>query len=382
MATAKKSKKNEALLLYGDTRNCADIFYLGNFFVPDAFLAFKIRGKTIAVLNSLEYGRGVKESQFDKVLSMEALLEKSGAKGSADEKLAAIVREVAHQYKVKNFTVSRDFPSGLADTLRRKKVSIGLTDNQLLPDREIKNEKEIAALRQGCRASAAGIRAAERILRASKIKSGKLYYKGKVLTSERVRFEVEVACLEQGAISLDTIVAGGDQGCDPHCRGSGPLRANSLIIVDVFPQITRTGYHGDMTRTFLKGKASDAQRKLVAAVRAAQKIGIKSIKAGVTGDVVHRKVAQYFEEKGYETYLKKDQYHGFFHGTGHGLGLEVHEAPRVSPHGPKLKKGMVVTVEPGLYYPGTGGVRIEDVVCVEKDGCRKLSSYPYQWELS
>jgi Xaa-Pro aminopeptidase len=213
------------------------------------------------------------------------------------------------------------------------------------------------------------------------VRGRKLWFEGKPLTSERLKFAIEVACLDAGAVSSNTIVAGGDQACDPHERGSGPLRANELIIIDIFPRVTRTGFYGDMTRTFLRGHASDAQRALVDAVRAAQLVAFKGIKAGVNGRDVHKSVAELFKARGYETKHSKNGSVGFFHGTGHGLGLAVHELPRLSSSGDSiLRKDAVVTVEPGLYYPGLGGCRIEDVVQVTDAAPRMLSRYHYDWE--
>jgi Xaa-Pro aminopeptidase len=188
--------------------------------------------------------------------------------------------------------------------------------------------------------------------------------------------------LEAGAISLNTIAAGGDQACDPHERGTGPLRPHELIIVDIFPRVTATGYHGDMTRTFLRGHASEAQRALVAAVRDAQLAALGKVRTGANGRDVHQACVDIFTSRGYRTKRTPRGSVGFFHGTGHGLGLDIHEPPRMSGAVDyALKKGSVVTVEPGLYYPGLGGCRIEDVVQVTDAKPRMLSAYPYDWEL-
>ncbi|MFM9030120.1 MAG: M24 family metallopeptidase, partial [Opitutaceae bacterium] len=167
----------------------------------------------------------------------------------------------------------------------------------------------------------------------------------------------------------------------PHDRGSGPLRAHELIIVDIFPRVTATGYHGDMTRTFLRGRASDAQRALYEAVRAAQRAALGGIRAGANGRDVHRRCVEVFESRGFRTEHRPHGSVGFFHGTGHGLGLAVHEAPRMSGSiDYTLRGGSVVTVEPGLYYPGLGGCRVEDVVQVTSGAPRLLSRYHYEWE--
>jgi Xaa-Pro aminopeptidase len=137
-----------------------------------------------------------------------------------------------------------------------------------------------------------------------------------------------------------------------------------------------------MTRTYLKGKASDAQRRLVRSVKKAHKLAIDMIKPGVPGGKVHDAVQAFFDKEGYETDRTGKNPKGFFHALGHGVGLEIHEAPIMRSNAPcKLRKGMVVTVEPGLYYRGLGGCRIEDVVHVVPGGCEKISSASYKWEI-
>ena len=158
-------------------------------------------------------------------------------------------------------------------------------------------------------------------------------------------------------------------------------KPNELIIIDVFPRMQKTGYHGDMTRTFLKGQANQEQRALVDAVRAAQNAALAEIKAGVSGTKVHQAADKVFRSNGFHTKRRGESFVGFIHSTGHGLGLDIHEAPRVSQKSGRLKKGHVVTVEPGLYYPEMGGCRIEDVAWVTKEGCELLSSMHYRWQI-
>ena len=371
-----------AILLYADSERSADMLYLGRIQVPDAFVAFIARGKKYAVLGALELGRARKESAFDKVLPLETYLQRA-RKRWPDRKPgpAEVVALVAAEFRVKNFYIPDDFPAGLATRISQLGVGLTIVTDAIFPEREVKTPREIAAIREGNRCSAAGLAAAERLLRASKIKGRQLLHDGKPLTSERLRRAIEVACLEAGSLSHGTIAAGGDQACDPHCVGHGPLRANELIVVDVFPRVQTTGYHGDMTRTFLRGHASDAQRALVEAVRAAQFGAMQSIRAGVNGRDIHHGVIAEFEQRGYATKHTAKGSVGFFHGTGHGLGLAVHELPRMSTVDHTLLKDSVVTVEPGLYYPGLGGCRIEDVVQVTARGVKQLSDFHYDWEL-
>ena len=340
-----------AILLYADSERSADMLYLGRIQVPDAFVAFVARGKKYAVLGALELGRARKESAFDKVLPLETYLQRA-RKRWPDRKPgpAEVVALVAAEFRVKNFYIPDDFPAGLATRISQLGVGLTIVTDAIFPEREVKTPREIAAIREGNRCSAAGLAAAERLLRASKIKGRQLLHDGKPLTSECLRRAIEVACLEAGSLSHGTIAAGGDQACDPHCVGHGPLRANELIVVDVFPRVQTTGYHGDMTRTFLRGRASDAQRALVEAVRAAQFGAMQSIRAGVNGRDIHHGVIAEFEQRGYATKHTAKGSVGFFHGTGHGLGLAVHELPRMSTVDHTLLKDSVVTVEPGLYY--------------------------------
>ena len=370
-------------LLYADTERSSDALYFGRVSVPDAFVAFGLRGKKYAIVSALEFNRVKKTSDFDVVLPLEAYVKRARTLWPQRRPGAAeVIYLAAKDHRQTRFTVADDFPAGIYEKLFELGLDLEVAEGALFPAREIKSPAEAAAIREGNRCSALGFAAAERILRASKIRGRTLVHRGKPLTSEHLKFAIEVACLEAGAVSTNTIVAGGDQACDPHERGSGPLRPHELIVIDIFPRVTRTGFHGDMTRTFLRGRASEAQRALVAAVRAAQLAALKAVRAGVNGRDVHGKVLELFAQRGFETKHAATGSVGFFHGTGHGLGLAIHEPPRISGTVDyRLKKNSVVTVEPGLYYPGLGGCRIEDVVQVTAAKPKMLSSYPYEWEL-
>jgi len=371
-----------AILLYADSAQNTDQLYFGRVNVPDPFISFGLGGKKYAVVSALEFGRVKRDSAFDVVLPLERYATEARKRFHARRTTAAeIIAVIAQEFRQKTFVIPEDFPAGIANRLTHHGIKLQISDGPLFPQREIKTDAEAAAIREGNRCSAIGILAAESVLRASKIKAGKLFYRGAPLTSERLKIAIEIACLEAGAVSLDTIAAGGDQACDPHERGHGPLRANELIITDVFPRVNATGYFGDMTRTFLKGRASDAQRSLVAAVRDAQLAALKKVRAGANGHDAHQAVCELFASRGYETKHTDKGSVGFFHGTGHGVGLAIHETPRVSTVDYRLKKGSVVTVEPGLYYPGIGGCRIEDVVQVTATRPKMLSDCHYNWEI-
>jgi Xaa-Pro aminopeptidase len=299
------------------------------------------------------------------------------------KKAPSYEKVLAHFLKkrgVRSVVVPANFALGYAEELAANKIRVRATNGFFWPKREAKSEKEIEMMGQALRITEKGLKRAIEVLKASKPGAGKrLRWNGKTLTSEMLRAEIDSTILRAGGIPAGTIVAGGDQACDPHERGYGPLYADSLIILDVFPRDAKTGYFGDMTRTVLRGRASEAQRKLWETVKAGQALALKRIKAGVDGMTIHKAIQEFFAKRGFPTEVRKGRRVGFFHGTGHGLGLEIHEYPRLQKV--VLKERQVVTVEPGLYYPGLGGVRIEDVVSVTKTGCKILSRFSKQLEV-
>ena len=377
-----KSKSSTIRFLYASSEHSADVLYLSGVFVPDAFLSVITDRKCYAVVSQLEYSRVYAKSKYDEVMLLETIRKNTAETLGIDRGKVSpgqIMRYFAQRFAVKKVEIPEDFPAIYYAELHDAGYNLAVKKGAFFPKRAKKNDLEAKAIKQGNAASAAGIRAAEQVLRDSRIEGNRILYGGKALTSERLRTIIDQTCLERGASASHTIVAGGRQACDPHEGGHGPLRPNELIIVDVFPRVQKTGYHGDMTRTFLKGKPSSAQRNLVAAVREAQLAALGKIDHNVKGPTVHEAACETFLSRGYPTEARGKGFVGFIHSTGHGLGLEVHEEPRVSPSAGKLKTGHVITVEPGLYYPHIGGCRIEDVVRVVEGGYEKLSNLHYRW---
>ena len=379
-----KSKSSIIRFLYAASDASADALYLSGVFVPDPFLAIITQKKSYAIVSQLEYSRVAKQSKFDEVMLLETIRKKTA------EKLQIPMSEVGagelmvyfmQRFAAKKVEVPSDFPAAYYAKLLEAGYHIHIVEDAFFPKRSKKTDIEARMIEQGNAASASGIRAAEAVLRAATIDGDRIIYEGNALTSERLRNIIDQACLKKGATANHTIVAGGRQACDPHEAGRGLLRPNELIIVDVFPRIQKTGYHGDMTRTFLKGRATPDQRALVKAVQASQRAAMEMIRAGVKGGAVHAAAESVFENYGYVSERRNKDFVGFVHSTGHGLGLDVHEAPRVSKGAPKLKAGHVITIEPGLYYPEIGACRIEDVVRVTNDGYEKLSNLHYRWEI-
>lgn len=380
-------KAAHAQLHFADSSD-PDMRYLSGVYVPDPFLLFTCQGQRIGVAPAGEYNRITQESSLDEVLLLPEVEEQAAQRFKLPKgKKVGTVEVVSHLaefYGIEKFKVGPAFSAGLFTKLQRAGLQVEVEpDEEFLPQRQIKTAQEVTLLRKANRASSAGFRVVSKALADSKIgRGGVLKLDGQLLTSERLRKMINHACLEQEAMAMNPIVACGDQACDNHCTGYGPIRAGELIVVDIYPQRLADGYWGDMTRTFLKGKASDAQRRLVRTVKKAHQMALEMIKPGVSGGRVHETVQDFFVKQGYET-IKSSMPEGFFHALGHAVGLEIHEEP-VMRAGAKfrLRKGMVMAVEPGLYYPGLGGCRIEDVVHVIPGGCEKLSSAPYKWEIA
>jgi Xaa-Pro aminopeptidase len=276
--------------------------------------------------------------------------------------------------------VPENFPLGLARSLEKEGIQLEPVAGLFWKEREWKSEEELKELRRALVITETGMARGMEVLKAAEItKTGLLKWGGKTLTSERLRSEIDSAILRASGLPANTIVAGGIQACDPHERGYGPLRANELIILDMFPRDSRSGYFGDMTRTVVRGRASEAQRHLWETVRAGQQFALKAMKPGICGQKIHDEITAQFTKAGFPTEQHEGRWRGFFHGTGHGLGLELHETPRFS--ATTFRKGQVLTVEPGIYWPGIGGARIEDVAALTESGVKVLSKFPKQLEL-
>src|SRR5881396_2722660 len=373
-------KTKSARLMVAASDTDADMLYATKFWAPDPFIFLQRNGKRTLVLSDLEIDRGRKQADADEFVMFSEIEREVQGKSKKAPPYEKVLAHFLRKRGVRSATVPANFPLRYAEELAANKIRVRSTNGFFWPEREAKSDKEVEMMGHALRITEKGLKRAIEVLKQSKPASGKrLRWNGKTLTSEMLRSEIDSAILCAGGIPNGTIVAGGDQACDPHERGFGPLYTDSLIILDVFPRDAKTGYFGDMTRTVLRGSASDAQRKLWATVKAGQALALKKVRAGVDGMTIHKAIQEFFASHGFRTETRKGRRVGFFHGTGHGLGLEIHEHPRLQKV--TLKDRQVLTVEPGLYYPGSGGTRLEDVVLVTKTGCRILSRFPKQLEI-
>lgn len=376
-------KSSDTLLMVADSEHDANMLYAVGLFVPDPFIYLRIRGRDYIVMSDLEIDRSRRAAPHCRALSLNGLQEELRRDGVNSPGHAWVIRAILRDKRIRRVVVPENFSLGLADELRRLGISVNARRLGFFPQREQKSPGEVKKISAALAMAEVGMAEAMQVLRVSKIaRDRRLVYHNVPLTSEKLRSVIDTAVLQASGLAANTIVAGGRQGCDPHERGFGPLRANEPIIIDIFPRSQKTGYFGDITRTVVRGRASDGVRRLYDTVLCGQKLAFRKVRAGTPTIDVHREVQKFFEQAGYKTGKRNGRMEGFFHGTGHGLGLEIHEAPRMGSHSTgKLQPGNVVTVEPGLYYPELGGVRLEDVALVTGNGARNLTHFEKQLEI-
>ena len=369
---------NKSPFLIIDTgENNADLYYRTKFFVPDPVIYLEHRGEKILVLSDLEIDRGKDEASVDTVLSLSEYQKKLPSKKRKRISLVDIADLLLKERKVKRAVVPGRFPVKYADELRKRGYKITpKKEEPFFEERLIKDAHELCALRDAVRKTARAMDLAIRMIGTSEIRKNKLYTDGQLLTSERIKGEINAELSRLGYTASHTIVACGVQSSLPHHTGEGPLFADKPVIIDIFPRSQASGYFGDMTRTVIRGEPSQELVNMYNTVLRGQKIAISLVKDGAKVRDIHGAVVDWFTKSGFPTGNSGGRAEGFIHSTGHGLGLEIHEPPRLGFGNEVLRAGNVVTVEPGLYYKRLGGVRIEDVVVVEKGGCTNLTKYP------
>jgi Xaa-Pro aminopeptidase len=376
-----KKKAGRTCLLYAASETNADILYPTRFFAPDPFLFLLVRGRSVMVMSDLELDRARRQASVDTVLSWSKVARKVAARRKSPASAAAVIASVLADFRLSEVEVPHDFPLGLAMELDSLGVRLEAAPEPFWPERARKTGWEVRAVEASLRAAEGGLEAGLAALKACRIRRGFLFRDGRHFTVEDLRGVVNTAILQAGAVPAHTICAPGDQAVDPHEEGHGPLKAHTPIVMDIFPRSEKTGYYGDLTRTVVRGRAPHALHEVYALVHEGVRLGHRSIRPGVDGMSIHRDIQALFERQGYRTGLRAGRMQGFFHGTGHGLGLEIHERPSISSRTSILEQGHVVTVEPGLYYLGLGGVRIEDVALVTRSGSRNLTRVPKALEI-
>src|SRR2546421_6478524 len=374
------------LLFYADGYRFPDVYHTTKFLAPDPIIALEDVEDLVLVVSSLEEGRARKESRATTIVNMnEYGAQDLAARGiSGTEFWVAIMKRFLDERGLRQVAVPPYFPVAEADRLREMGVELVL-GMEMRERRRKKRPDEIEAIEAAQRATEVAWREGVDALRRSNVRADRtLELDGAVFTAERLRGIVESALLERGYGSEGAICAPGPQAADPHQIGTGPLHAGEPVVMDIFPQHKQTRYWADMTRTVSKGEPPAEIRKIYEVVKRAQDAGIKALRPGVTGREIHELVEDIIWQAGYDTMRpgqKKDPAdptpRGFIHSTGHGVGLEIHEAPAISRSGTMpLLAGDVVTIEPGVYDPAIGGVRLEDMLVITEAGARNLTQAP------
>jgi len=379
-------EQTDAILIIATSETDSNLYYATHFLAPDPFIFFATpKGgslrERVLLMSDLEIDRARKESCADQVLSYSESEEQVKRRGVLKPGLVDVLDEVLYARGLRRLLVPATFPLEYGDRLRDLGYLLLTKSEPFFEERAVKTPQEVEAIQETQRHTEEAVEAAFEMLRQSEVRGDGIYFRGKPLSSENLKQVINVKLMERGCVAQHTIVACGDDACDPHNQGSGPLKADQPIIFDVFPRSMHSRYFADMSRTVVKGRASQAQKALYQAVSDGQEIAFGQIKDGASGREIHQQICRLFEQRGFSTGVMNGRMQGFFHGTGHGLGLDIHEPPRISKVDWILKKGEVVTVEPGLYYPGSGAVRIEDMVLVGESGCTNLTRFPKILEL-
>ena len=371
----------DARLIIAASERDANLFYATRFLAPDPFVFLWHGAEKILLMSDLELDRSRAQAAVDTVLPIRLYEDRAKASGMERPTPIDALWELLQEREIKSLLVPESFPVEHADRLRERGLTLRVKPEPFFEERLTKSPAEIQAIARAMRRTEAAMEGAISAIREAEVRDGLLWWQGGILTSETIKRLIARQLLEDGLIAENTIVACGDDGCDPHNRGGGPLRAEQSIIIDIFPRDSESQYFADITRTVVKGQAPETLRRMYRAVLAGQECALRLIREGAEGEAIHREVQQTLEGCGFQTGEVNGRMQGFFHGTGHGLGLDIHEPPRISKVKATLRSGNVVTVEPGLYYPGVGGVRIEDVAVVTETGCENLTKYPKELEV-
>ncbi len=377
----------DAYLMHGAIHD-SDIYYATRFLASDSFsYMLTADGDETLLISDMEKGRAEIESRVPagkiKTTSDYRYREIAKEKKDADLAYILVLKEMLAEKKIQTAAVSYEFPAYYFNMLQKEGISVVLIKSPFEKARSVKNAAEIEKIAQSQKAAEAAMTAAIDIISRSSpddTGSGKLVYEGQVLTGKAVLLEIARVLMENDCADEETIVSCGPDSADPHGKTYGSLYANHPIVIDIFPQHKYNRYFGDMTRTVIRGDASEELIRMYDAVKTAQEIGVKTAKPGATCADVHNAVCDALEAAGYDTYRSGSKV-GFIHTTGHGVGLDIHEMPSVSDNPHVLAPGNVITIEPGLYYPDVGGIRIEDTVVITEEGCRNLNTMPKIFEI-
>lgn len=354
-------------------------YYLSGFHAMGNFISVYTDGEVRLLVPDLEYSRATTDSNATNIhryseFDYGSMVVEHGPTKAAPLATAAFLTECG----IDSVSVPPSLPNGTADILLNQDIEVVTDfDDTVTNIRAVKTDMEIEHITETQRANEDAMAVAAGMLERATIDEEVLWLNGAILTSERIRRAIEVTLIEEDCGVSDCIVAAGAESAKAHAVGSGPIKPDEPIIIDIAPHNTGSRYFSDMTRTFVKGEPEAKVREWYDLTREAYEVALDTIQPGVMGETVNERVCDVFERGGYPT-LRTDESteNGFTSATGHGVGLDVHEQPKLSWGGGELQPGHVVTVEPGLYEQGIGGVRLEDLIVVTETGYENLTDYP------
>jgi Xaa-Pro aminopeptidase len=371
------------VLILADTLRSPEMRHEVPVVVPDPFLYVERNGDRHVVISAFEAERveahdGLQPHAYESFGWDEFV-----AQGMSREEveLQTYVR-ACKELGVEAAVVPPTFPVELADRLRAAGIELVPEREEFVRRRRVKTAPELDGIRRAQRGAEAAMAAARDLFRRAEPKDGSVVLDGEPLTSERVKLAIQQVFTERNLYSDEFIVAHGAQTAVGHEMGSGEIKPNEPIVIDLWPRDRISSCYADMTRTFVIGEPSAELVEYHKLVREALLRSVEAVRPGVPGRDVYAVVCEFFHEHGYPTGLHKQEGEvledGFFHGLGHGVGLEVHEQPWLSRYPGELVAGDVITLEPGLYRSGYGGCRLEDLVLVTEDGGEPLTDFPYE----
>ncbi|HLG07223.1 MAG TPA: M24 family metallopeptidase [Gaiellaceae bacterium] len=375
------------VLIVGDTMRTPELRHEVPLGIPDSFFYAELDGRRVVAISAMEasrvegLGTGLEVRPLEEFGADE--LRRSGLDPHSYATELAV--RIARGLHVASAIVPRGFPLGIADALRADGVELRV-DQKLFDDRRRrKSAHELAGIRRAQRAAEAGMAAAVDLLRRAERTNGVLSVDGRPLTCELVKQQVQAAFLANGAVAEEMVASHGPQTAIGHDMGSGPIAADDVVLLDLFPVDLESSCVADLTRTFVVGHVPDEIHEWYRLCREALDLATTEVRVGADGGDIHRLVSEFFAGRGFPTLLTKPEGEvlrdGFYHGLGHGVGLEVHESPSLGMLGEELVAGDVITIEPGLYRHGFGGVRVEDLLHVTDDGYELLTNCPYDLEV-
>jgi len=371
------------VLIYADTVRSPELRHEVPLAIGDSFLYLEKDGRRAVAIHGLEIPRVRADAPELEIISTAELgedeLYEAGKRGLEVE--LELIRRGCAKLGIDEAAVPPSFPLEVADFLRANGVAV-TPDRDLFADRRrSKNENELRGIRNAQKACEAALDRARDLMRRAEANGAGLEADGEPLTSERLKQEIERVFADHNCEGSDMIVSHGPQSAVGHDAGSGQIRPNEPIVFDLFPKDKHTGCYADMTRTYVVGEPEEEVAAWYLHVKEALERSTREVKPGANGRALFELVCRIFEDAGYKTVLSRQpgevQEDGFIHGLGHGVGLEVHEQPLMGRTGHDFVPGDVITIEPGLYRAGYGGLRLEDLVLVTDDGYEVITDYPY-----